>query len=130
MTPLTDASWGPLRRRGPPRSPADLELADSRLVDRILRRYGLTDDEDALSEGWVALCRAAREWRPDGGSGWPSFAWRFVEDAVSRYLRKIRLRHMNRLGDWPVQQQWTGPPGAHYCLNCGESRIGSNVQTL
>jgi RNA polymerase sigma factor (sigma-70 family) len=60
-----------------------------------LARLKNIDPDDLVGEGMVALCKAAAEWRADGGATFGGFAGTAVQHAVLTALRRkpYRWRH-------------------------------------
>jgi RNA polymerase sigma factor (sigma-70 family) len=66
----------------------------SALVHRLVNKYGRTgaDLADLEQEGFLALIKSARAWRPDGGASFLSYAWRAISGHLGRVCRYARRR--------------------------------------
>lgn len=81
------------------------------LVRHVARQYSVPgmDREDLEQEARIALWEALRDYRPDAGAAWTSFAWLCMRRRIVRLLR----RSVRKDGWWllhvmPMDTTWDG----------------------
>ena len=64
-----------------------LYLQNKGLIASIAARYvGYEDHEDLMQEGFLALLKAARLWKPDGGANFATYAARWMKATMREYI--------------------------------------------
>lgn len=86
------------RLRAAPVSEPEVFAQYEPLVAKFAHRFARApaDVEDLAQEGRIALLRAARSWRPDGGASFLGYAYRSIWGAVSWAARTQARRGFRR----------------------------------